>query len=77
MNIKQISLVLVTGIIATTTFAQQGDPKLTEVYTPVPKVVTPGKVNSDAPSDAIILFGGKNRLSRPRKRVPYKGVARF
>ena len=60
MNIKQISLVLVTGIIATTTFAQQGDPKLTEVYTPVPKVVTPGKVNSDAPSDAIILFGGKN-----------------
>ena len=22
-----------------------------------------------------ILFGGKNRLSRPRKRVPYKGVA--
>ena len=60
MNIKQISLVLVTGMIATTTFAQQGDPKLTEVYTPVPKVVTPGKVNSDAPSDAIILFGGKN-----------------
>ena len=60
MNIKRISLVLVTGIIATTTFAQQGDPKSTEVYTPVPKVVTPGKINSDAPSDAIILFGGKN-----------------
>ena len=60
MNIKQILLFLVTGMIATATFAQQGDPKLTEVYTPVPKVVTPGKVNSDAPSDAIILFGGKN-----------------
>lgn len=32
----------------------------TEFYTPVPKVVHPGKVNSDAPSDAIILFNGKN-----------------
>ena len=40
--------------------AQEGDPKLTEVYSPVPPVVTPGKMNSDAPSDAIILFGGKN-----------------
>jgi hypothetical protein len=40
--------------------AQQGDPKLTEVYSPVPPVVTPGMTNSDAPSDAIILFDGKN-----------------
>ncbi len=40
--------------------AQQGDPKLTEFYTPVPPVVTPGKTNSDPPSDAIILFDGKN-----------------
>ena len=39
---------------------QQGDPKLTEVWTPVPKIVTPGATNSDAPSDAIILFDGKN-----------------
>ena len=39
---------------------QQGDPKLTEVYSPVPNVVTPGKTNSDAPSDAIILFDGKS-----------------
>ncbi len=41
-------------------FSQQGDPKATEVWTPVPKIVTPGAANSDAPSDAIILFGGKN-----------------
>ena len=40
--------------------AQGGDPKLTEVYTPVPPVVTPGKTNTDAPSDAVILFDGKN-----------------
>ena len=26
----------------------------------VPPVVTPGKTNSDPPSDAIILFDGKN-----------------
>lgn len=38
----------------------QGDPKATEVWTPVPKVVTPGATNTDAPSDAIILFDGKN-----------------
>jgi hypothetical protein len=32
----------------------------TEFYTPVPKVVSPGKENADPPSDAIILFDGKN-----------------
>jgi hypothetical protein len=40
--------------------AQSGDPKLTEVWTPVPKIVTPGTTNSDAPSDAVMLFDGKN-----------------
>lgn len=32
----------------------------TEFYTPVPKVVTPGKTSAEAPSDAIILFDGKD-----------------
>ncbi len=32
----------------------------TEFYTPIPVVVTPGKTNADAPSDAIILFDGSN-----------------
>jgi hypothetical protein len=40
--------------------AQKGDPKLTEVYSPVPPVVTPGKLFGDPPSDAIILFDGNN-----------------
>jgi hypothetical protein len=40
--------------------AQQGDPKATEFYTPVPAKVTPGKTNTDAPSDAVVLFDGKN-----------------
>lgn len=35
------------------------DPKLTEVWEPEPGVVTPGKDGS-APSDAIILFDGKD-----------------
>jgi hypothetical protein len=35
------------------------DPKLTEVWDPVPEVVTPGE-NSAPPSDAIVLFDGKN-----------------
>jgi Domain of Unknown Function (DUF1080) len=32
----------------------------TEFYSPVPKVVTPGKNNIAPPSDAIVLFDGKN-----------------
>lgn len=41
-------------------FAQQGDPKATEVWSPEPKVVTPGMHEQGPPSDAIILFDGKN-----------------
>lgn len=40
--------------------AQQGDPKLTEFWNPVPRVVTPGKTSADPPSDAIVLFDGSN-----------------
>src|ERR1700683_5231813 len=35
-------------------------PQETEVWEPVPKVVTPGATNAAAPSDAIVLFDGKN-----------------
>ena len=35
-------------------------PEDTEVWEPVPQVVTPGAANSAAPSDAIVLFDGKN-----------------
>jgi len=37
-----------------------GKPQDTEVWEPVPKVVTPGAVDSAPPSDAIVLFDGKN-----------------
>jgi hypothetical protein len=57
-------LLLITACIfcVATTQAQQrqGDPKLTEQWVPEPKVVTPGKTALDPPSDAIVLFDGKN-----------------
>jgi hypothetical protein len=40
--------------------AQSGNPKDTEAWTPVPKVITPASVSSSAPTDAIVLFDGKN-----------------
>jgi hypothetical protein len=38
----------------------QANPKATEVWEPVPPVVTPGATDADPPSDAIVLFDGKN-----------------
>ena len=35
-------------------------PEETEIWTPVPPVVTPGATDADPPSDAIVLFNGKN-----------------
>ena len=32
----------------------------TEVYEPVPPIVTPGATNAEPPSDAVVLFDGKN-----------------
>ncbi len=60
---KRIVCLLSTAFVISTNLmaqVQSGDPKLTEVWTPVPKIVTPGTTNSDAPSDAVILFDGKN-----------------
>ena len=52
---------LLTGAVSLS--AQQGakpKPEDTEVWEPVPKVVTPGENNTAPPSDAIVLFDGKN-----------------
>src|SRR5215475_5581986 len=40
--------------------SQRGRPQDTEVWEPVPPVVTPGASDSAPPSDAIVLFDGKN-----------------
>jgi len=57
-------LFLVTAIIASTAITacgqQTAKPEDTEVWAPVPTVVTPAKVVGEAPSDAIVLFNGAN-----------------
>jgi hypothetical protein len=40
--------------------AQKGRPEDTEVWSPVPRIVTPGRTNDAPPSDAIVLFDGRN-----------------
>lgn len=56
--LKQTIILMVAFFIAAQSFSQQsaGDPKLTEFWTPVPKIVMPGKTASDPSSDAVILF---------------------
>jgi hypothetical protein len=36
------------------------DPKATEQWEPVPAIISPGATNSAPPSDAIVLFDGRN-----------------
>lgn len=72
-NIRvQISILFILSVLlvcSTSLFAQQpsstqtgpaAKPEDTEVWTPEPKVVTPGATEWGPPSDAIILFDGKN-----------------
>ena len=40
--------------------ADQPDPKATEVWAPVPPKVAPGATTGAPPSDAVVLFDGKN-----------------
>lgn len=62
MTKKLFLLPALTLLISIGANAQQQKMKHeeTELYTPVPAVVTPGKSCGDAPSDAIILFDGSN-----------------
>lgn len=52
--------IAMAGCIVTMAQERTGDPKLTEVWSPVPEVVKPGSTAADAPSDAIVLFDGKD-----------------
>jgi Domain of Unknown Function (DUF1080). len=51
---------LVLSIAVHAQQAQQMKPEETEIWTPVPAVVTPGATDAAPPSDAIVLFDGKN-----------------
>lgn len=55
-----ISIVFLSVAIAFANAQQNMKPEDTEIYSPVPAVVTPGKTCGNAPSDAIVLFNGDN-----------------
>ncbi|MEJ7780581.1 MAG: DUF1080 domain-containing protein [Daejeonella sp.] len=58
---KQILLLTSFLSIMTSIVSAQGkNPKDTEVWTPVPKIIAPAAELLGAPADAIILFGGKD-----------------
>jgi hypothetical protein len=54
-----LSALVMTAFVVTTFAQQQKNPESTELYQPVPPVVTPGE-GTKPPSDAIILFDGTN-----------------
>ncbi len=74
----KLNYVLLMAAIGFTSFAQaQTKPEETEIWSPIPKVVTPGKMNADAPSDATVLFDGKSLdqwvlVSDSTKVAPWK-----
>ena len=60
---KSNLIILLCLLAATAGFTQDENlpkPELTEVWEPVPKIVEPSAKPGDPPSDAIILFNGKN-----------------
>ncbi|MBK0381010.1 3-keto-disaccharide hydrolase [Mucilaginibacter segetis] len=60
MKYKIILTALLSGSFLMANAQQGAKPEDTEVWDPAPPVVTPGKTVGDAPSDAIVLFDGKN-----------------
>ncbi|RFS18738.1 DUF1080 domain-containing protein [Chitinophaga silvatica] len=54
------TLLLSACTLLTLAATAQSKPEDTEVWDPVPKVINPGTLILTAPSDAIILFNGKN-----------------
>ena len=53
------ALVAAAGMVSASA-QEKPKPEDTEVWEPVPKVVTPGDTCGAAPSDAVVLFDGKN-----------------
>lgn len=54
------TILLLTSAAVAAQQSKKPKPEETEVWQPVPKVVTPGAECNAPPSDAIILFDGKN-----------------
>ncbi len=60
MHTAAIALSLIGTLARQAPPAQKPRPEDTEVWEPVPKVVTPGQSEGAAPSDAVVLFDGKS-----------------
>jgi 3-keto-disaccharide hydrolase len=60
MKYRIILTTLMAGSLLMAKAQEKAKPEDTEIWEPVPKVVTPGDHLGEAPSDAIILFDGKN-----------------
>jgi hypothetical protein len=59
---KSVIFLLPVILLTTMSLAQtdESKPEATEVWEPVPKIITPAMMPGNAPSDAIVLFDGKN-----------------
>jgi hypothetical protein len=81
MHIQKSTFVLtaILVVLAVPLFSQQPEPKPedTEVWQPEPKVVTPASQCGQPPSDAIVLFDGKNLdewVSAQDRNAPAKWI---
>jgi Domain of Unknown Function (DUF1080) len=59
LSLTLIALLFVTAFLSAQT-PDNRDPAVTEIWTPKPKKVTPGSAYGEPPSDAIVLFDGKD-----------------
>src|SRR6185437_6562315 len=61
-NSKLLALATLIAVALPLSAQQSAAPRHqdTEVYEPVPPVITPGATDAQPPSDAIVLFDGKN-----------------
>ena len=60
MKILLLTAALSGAALLTARAQQSGKPEDTEVYTPVPPVVVPAATPGNPPSDALVLFSGKD-----------------
>jgi hypothetical protein len=63
MSAPRLALVLALTSFSVSSMGAQagkGKPEDTEVWSPVPRVVSPGRTNDAPPSDAIVLFDGRD-----------------
>jgi hypothetical protein len=72
---------LILGLIFESSLLSAQRPEDTQVWGPIPKIITPAKTDGAPPSDAIILFDGKNsdewvmaRDSSPARWIVANGV---